>query len=427
MTNTSGEGWVRRGGPHVLLPLVAMLVSGCFHVGPSAKQAMTSAAPGGNPPVAHATGPKAEGPFDLENPAVQNRVAAFQTHLRGFFGGALSRGAKYLPSMTDILVREGLPAELAYLPLIESGFRPQAVSPAGAAGPWQFIPATGRRYGLRIDALVDERRDPIKSTHAASLYLKDLHEMFGDWELSLAAYNSGEYRVARILADKKDVDDFWDMRERGYLPSETSAYVPSFLAAVQIARAPEDYGFETPTHTPEHVETVDIERQVSLRAAADFCGVSATELAELNPALRSGVTPSGYSLRVPAGKAEPLRVGLATYVEPVHARRNVVRSTRGDRSIARASRGVVAVAQGKKSAERVARTAPQPRYRRADNATVQAARSVAAPTREAKATTESRSSVSAKKTTINRVVESTSKPAPAKSKKAPASRRPRRG
>jgi len=393
MTNTWGEGWVRRGGPHILLPLVAMLVSGCFHVGPSAKQAMTSAAPGGNPPVAHATGPKAEGPFDLENPAVQSRVTAFQTHLRGFFGGALSRGAKYLPSMTDILVREGLPAELAYLPLIESGYRPQAVSPAGAAGPWQFIPATGRRYGLRIDALVDERRDPIKSPHAASLYLKDLHEMFGDWELSLAAYNSGEYRVARILADNKDVDDFWDMRDRGYLPSETSAYVPKFLAAVQIARAPEDYGFETPTHTPEHVETVDIERQVSLRAAADLCGVSATELAELNPALRSGVTPSGYSLRVPAGKAEPLRVGLATYVEPVHARRNVVRSTRGDRggrSIASASRGVVAVAQGKRSAERVARTAPQPRYRRTENATVQAARSAAAPTQEAKATTEKR-------------------------------------
>lgn len=432
MTNTWREGWVRRGGPHLLLPLVAMLVSGCFHVGPSAKQAMTSAAPGGGKPPAAHVGPQAQAdePFDLEKPAIQNRVTAFQTHLRGFFGGALSRGAKYLPSMTDILVREGLPAELAYLPLIESGFRPQAVSPAGAAGPWQFIPATGRRYGLRIDALVDERRDPIKSTHAASLYLKDLHEMFGDWELSLAAYNSGEYRVARILADKKDVDDFWDMRERGYLPSETSAYVPSFLAAVQIARAPEDYGFETPTHTPEHVETVDIERQVSLRTAADFCGVSATELAELNPALRSGVTPSGYSLRVPAGKAEPLRVGLATYVEPVHARRNVARSTRGDRrgrSIASASRGVIAVAQGKKSAERVARTVPQPRYRRADNVTVQAARSAAAPTREAKATTESRSSVSAKKTTIKRVVESNSKPAPAKSKKAPASRRPRRG
>src|SRR5262245_29554571 len=142
------------------------------------------------------------------------------------------------------------------------------------------------------------------------------------------AYNTVEYRVSRILADN-DVDDYWDMRERGYLPSETSAYVPKFLAAVQIARAPEFYGFETPSHTPEHYEMVDVDRTVSLRAAADMCGVSADELAELNPALSKGVTPSGYSLRVPAGKAEPLRVGLATYVEPVHPRRNVVRSARG--------------------------------------------------------------------------------------------------
>src|SRR5262249_24326227 len=158
----------------------------------------------------------------------------------------------------------GLPAELAYLPLIESGYRPQAVSPAGAVGPWQFIPETGRRYGLRIDSLVDERRDPIKSTQAASQYLKDLHEMFGDWELSLAAYNTGEYRVARILQDK-NVEDYWDMRDRGYLPSETSNYVPKFLAAVQIARAPQEYGFDTPTHhVPEHYEMVDVDRQVSL-------------------------------------------------------------------------------------------------------------------------------------------------------------------
>jgi peptidoglycan lytic transglycosylase D len=366
-----------------------MLVSGCFHVGPSAKQAMTSAAPAGDAILAAHAQPshhKADSatPFDVQKPAVESRVEAFQTHLRGFFDGALSRGAKYVPSMRDILVGEGLPAELAYLPLIESGYRPQAVSRAGAVGPWQFIPETGRRYGLRIDSLVDERRDPIKSTQAASQYLKDLHEMFGDWELSLAAYNTGEYRVARILADK-DVDDYWDMRERGYLPNETSAYVPKFLAAVKIARAPEHYGFETPTHTPEHTEMVDIDRQVSLRAAADMCGVSASELAELNPALRSGVTPSGYSLRVPAGKAEPLRIGLATYVEPVHARRNVVRTARGGsagRSIARGGRSTV-VAQGARSAERVARTTPQ-RYRGCDKGAVQSARSGDAPIREAK-------------------------------------------
>ncbi|MCC6847171.1 MAG: lytic transglycosylase domain-containing protein [Deltaproteobacteria bacterium] len=345
---------------------------------------MTSAAPGAEAAAkANAQHQAASTLGDVENPAVQSRVAAFQTHLRGFFDGALTRGAKYLPSMRDILVREGLPADLAYLPLIESGYRPKAVSPAGAAGPWQFIPETGRRYGLRIDSLVDERRDPIRSTQAASAYLKDLHEMFGDWELSLAAYNTGEYRVARILANK-DVEDYWDMRERGYLPSETSAYVPKFLAAVQIAKAPEDYGFETPTHTPEPYEMVDVDRTVSLRAAADMCGLSANELAELNPALRSGITPSGYSLRVPVGKAEPLRIGLATYVEPVHPRREVVRSARGGRngrSIAKGGRST-AVAQGKRSATRVARTAPQ-RYQRGRR-DVQTARRSSAQVREAK-------------------------------------------
>jgi hypothetical protein len=216
---------------------------------------------------------------------------------------------------------------------------------------------------LRIVSLVDERRDPIKSTEAASAYLKDLHEMFGDWQLSLAAYNSGEYRVARILADKKDVDDYWDMRDRGYLPSETSAYVPKFLAAVQIARAPQDYGFDAPMHhVAESYEMVDVDRQVSLRAAADLCGVSPDELAELNPALRRGVTPSGYSLRVPAGKAEPLRIGLATYVEPVHARKSVARARggSGERSIARGGRAT-AVAQGRRTSERLASTPQRPR------------------------------------------------------------------
>lgn len=265
--------------------------------------------------------------FNLDKPAVRTTVATFQTRLRGFFDGALVRGAKYLPTMTDMLIREGLPAELAYLPLIESGYQPDAVSHAGAAGPWQFIPETGKRYGLRIDSMVDERRDPIKSTQAAAQYLKELHEMFGDWELSLAAYNSGENRVARIIADT-GADDFWDMRERGYLPSETSQYVPRFLAAVRIAKAPHEYGFVAPAGVPFHFETVHVDRQVSLHAAAGMCGVSTAELTDLNPALRRGISPSGYALRVPTGAAEPLRAALANYVEPARPARRVARATR---------------------------------------------------------------------------------------------------
>lgn len=323
----------------------AMLISGCFNAGPSVKQAMTSGAPipavangvSAVPASAHAK----NAPFDLDKPGVNSNVATFQTELRDFFHGALMRSAKYVPTMTDMLIHQGLPAELAYLPLIESGYRPQAVSPAGAVGPWQFIPETGKRYGLRIDSMVDERRDPIKSTEAAAQYLKDLHEMFGDWELSLAAYNSGEYRVARIIADT-GAPDFWSMRARGYLPSETSQYVPRFLAAVRIAKAPEDYGFATPAGTaPFHFETVNVDRQLSLATAAGLCGVSTSELAELNPALRRGITPSGYALRVPTGAAEPLRTALANYVEPVRMARRVARAGRGT------SRGAVYAKAGR--------------------------------------------------------------------------------
>lgn len=362
------------GAARVALALVAMLVSGCFHAGPSVKQAMTSAAPASA--VVAPTAPGGEGTahaeafrdhFDLDKPAVERRVADFQTNLRDFFDGALLRGAKYVPTMTDILVRGGVPAELAYLPLIESGYRPHAVSPAGAVGPWQFIRETGRRYGLRIDTLVDERRDPIKSTQAAAEYLRDLHAMFGDWELSLAAYNSGEYRVARILASK-DADDFWDMRERGYLPDETSDYVPRFLAAVRIARAPADYGFAAPAHEPYHYETVHVDRQVSLRTAAGMCGVPAAKLAELNPALRRGISPSGYALRVPAGAAAPLRTALANYVEPARPKRTVARGGRGSRNSRMAKAGgrsrEVAKARGRgRAVARAPKRAPPPAAR----------------------------------------------------------------
>ncbi|MBI3770633.1 MAG: transglycosylase SLT domain-containing protein [Deltaproteobacteria bacterium] len=313
----------------------AVLISGCFNAGPSVKQAMTSGAPGLVPAVASvapvAAAHQKGASFDLDKPGVRSNVATFQTELRDFFDGALLRSAKYVPTMTDMLIHEGLPAELAYLPLIESGYRPHAVSPAGAVGPWQFIPETGKRYGLRIDSMVDERRDPIKSTEAAVQYLKDLHEMFGDWELSLAAYNSGEYRVARIIANT-GAPDFWAMRERGYLPSETSQYVPRFLAAVRIAKAPQEYGFVAPAGLPPfHFETVNVDRQLSLATAGGLCGVSASELAELNPALRRGITPSGYALRVPTGAAEPLRTALASYVEPARPVQRVARAGRSER------------------------------------------------------------------------------------------------
>ncbi|MFI5367170.1 MAG: lytic transglycosylase domain-containing protein [Candidatus Binatia bacterium] len=249
--------------------------------------------------------------FEFSHPRVDDFVAQFQTNLRGFFSGALSRSGRYVPRMTSILEKEGLPPQLAYLPLIESGFRTHAVSRAGAVGPWQLIPGTGRRYGLRIDRYVDERCDPVKSTQAAARYLKDLHEMFGDWHLSLAAYNTGERNISRIL-EKGNAGDFWAMSDQGYLYQETEDFVPEFLAAVHIAETPEAYGFDAPEHESVHYDLVMVKRPMPLATVAKLSGASPNEVTELNPALHRGVIPpQGYAVRLPKGTKETFQVAIA--------------------------------------------------------------------------------------------------------------------
>ena len=249
--------------------------------------------------------------FDFSHPRVDDYVTRFQTDLRGFFASALSRSGRYVPRMSSILEKEGVPQELAYLPLIESGFRTEAVSRAGAVGPWQFIRTTGQRYGLRIDQYVDERRDPVKSTHAAARYLKDLYDMFGNWHLSLAAYNTGERNISRILG-KGYADDFWQMSDRGYLYHETENYVPQFLAALQIAEEPQAYGFEPPDEQPLHYDLVTITRSLSLAAVAQLSGTSTDMIKELNPALHRGVVPpQGYAVRLPKGTKGTFEVAFA--------------------------------------------------------------------------------------------------------------------
>ncbi len=265
--------------------------------------------------------------FDFSHPRVDNFVTQFQTNLRAFYSRALSRSGRYVPRMSSILQKKGLPQELAYLPLIESGYQPHAVSRAGAVGPWQLIPGTGRRYGLRIDRYVDERRDPVKSTEAAAEYLKDLHDMFGDWHLSLAAYNTGEQNIVRIL-ERRRIESFWDMSARGLLYQETSDFVPEFLAALQIAETPEAYGFDAPSEHPAQYDIVKVDRALSLSTVARLTGASTSTIQELNPALHRGlVPPTGYSVRLPKGTKEgfevalaslPMNVGIAT---PGHIRR----------------------------------------------------------------------------------------------------------
>ena len=253
----------------------------------------------------------------------------YQTRWRGFFQRAMDRSGRYLPQMTAIMQREGLPAELAYLPFVESGFRTEAVSSAGAVGQWQFIPATGRRYGLRIDKYVDERRDPVKSTHAAARYLRDLYEMFGSWHLSLAAYNTGEGNVARAI-ERNGGGNYWEMMENGELHPETCDFVPLFLAALHIARHPEEHGFYQPAEPPLRYDLVKVDRPVSLRTLARMVGASAEEVADLNPALVRGMTPpdpEGYRVRVPEGTKQVFEFAYARMIQEARQVQAVAQAT----------------------------------------------------------------------------------------------------
>ena len=235
-------------------------------------------------------------------------VEAFQGRLRNFLTDGLTRGAEYLPMIHEVFREEGLPLDLAYVPLIESAFKPTALSRASARGVWQFMRATGRENGLQHDWYIDERADPEKATRAAAKYLKTLHRLFdGDWHLALASYNGGPGRVQRAVK-RSGIDDFWQLSgsKKKLLPRETRDYVPMILAAMIIARNPAQYGFEIPAAEPLAAERVTLSGPVDLRRIAEWAGVPADEIRALNPELRRWTTPvrdSAYEVRVPAGTA----------------------------------------------------------------------------------------------------------------------------
>lgn len=213
----------------------------------------------------------------------------------------LDRYSFYATTIKPILASYGLPEELIYLAMIESGLNPKAYSYAHAVGPWQFISATGRRYGLKRDWWVDERRDMVKSTHAAAQYLKDLYEEFDDWYLAMASYNTGEARVRRTIR-REGHRDYWRMIT---LPRQTRNYVATVLAAAIIGRDPESYGFHVDELTDWEYEVIDIDRSLDLDKIAHALRVNYKDLKTFNPELRQGVTPPSktpYLLKVPLGK-----------------------------------------------------------------------------------------------------------------------------
>lgn len=227
---------------------------------------------------------------------------------KNFFRESLKRSGYFRTKILDMLKQAGLPSELSWLPLIESGFNARALSSARALGLWQFIPSTGYKFGLKRDLFVDERLDPVKSTEAAIAYLKELHQMFGDWSTVLAAYNCGEGRVLRVIRDQSVnyLDNFWDLYQR--LPLETARYVPRFIATLQILSNPSKYGLDNVDfETPLEYESVEITKQVHIKDIAKEICVDETQLRRLNPELRIGMLPPyKYLLNIPKGKGAEL-------------------------------------------------------------------------------------------------------------------------
>ena len=250
----------------------------------------------------------------IRTPKIERHVQFFSYHIRDRFEQWLSRLERYRPTVQNIFSEFKLPMDLVFLSLVESGFNTNAVSRAKAVGPWQFMTQTARNYGLRVDSWVDERRDPVKSSIAAAQYLRDLYQMFGSWPLAMAAYNAGEGKVGRSLARVED-GDFWVLTDKKLLKAETREYVPRFVAAVQIAKDPQRFGFNIAPQMPVEYEEVAITRPVHLKAAAKAAGVSFEEMKGLNPELRRDMTPpdSLYILKVPVGTKTAMVANLANY------------------------------------------------------------------------------------------------------------------
>ena len=248
------------------------------------------------------------------NKQVEFYLDLFQNRQKKYFRRWLARSTKYLPTIRHELKSAGLPQDLAYLAMIESGYNPSAYSHAHAAGLWQFIRGTGRNYGLRIDSWVDERRNPEKATRAAVAYLGALYERFGDWQLAVAAYNAGEGKIERAIKKYKS-RDFWELARHNYLRLETKRYVPKLIAAIIIAHNPEQYGFTDIAYEhPVQYDLIKVPPRTDLRAIAVSGSTTVKEIRKLNNELRKNQTPpstASYELKIPAGSHDLVAANLS--------------------------------------------------------------------------------------------------------------------
>ena len=247
--------------------------------------------------------PYGEIPMD-SHPDVDKWINYFTGKGSEYMQAYLERSSRYIPLMKSVLQENNLPLDLVYVALIESGFSPKALSRANAVGYWQFIYGTGKRYGLRIDGYVDERKDPVLSTRAAANYFKALYSVFESWHLALAAYNSGEYRVNRAVFRHYN-RNFWLLSSKKALPRETRNYIPKFIAAIHIAKNPTKYGFSNLHYqAPFNYELLKVKKPISLLKLAKQMGVTVEEIKVLNPMYKGEYVPvyeKETLLRVPVG------------------------------------------------------------------------------------------------------------------------------
>ncbi len=245
--------------------------------------------------------------FDIPvtyNQEVQNWIKYYQTTGRKWLKRRLERSSKYLPAMKQALASKGLPQDLAYISMIESGFSAHAVSTANAVGYWQFIAPTAERYNLKINWWIDERRDFIKSTYAAAGYLGDLYKMFGSWYLTASAYNMGEGRMRRLIRKYK-TNNFWTLSSKRRFPDETKNYIPKLLAALLISKAPRLYGFkDIVPMKPYRYDYIFVPGGTDLYSLSQHIGVARSWLKTLNPDLKMGFIPGfvkSHRIRIPKG------------------------------------------------------------------------------------------------------------------------------
>ena len=246
----------------------------------------------------------AKTPFNIAyNPSLESVIKSYLKRRRESLSKLMSLSDYYFPLFEENLDKEDIPLEVKYLAIVESALKPRARSRVGATGLWQFMFGTGKEYGLNVSSYVDERRDPIKSTEAASKYLAKLYEIFGDWDLALAAYNSGPGNVSKAIRRSGGYTNYWNIR--GYLPRETAGYLPAFLATMYIFEYAEEHGFKKarPTHHYVETDTIHVKKMISLDQVSEILELPVEQLQFLNPSYKLDIIPyikgENYTLRLP--------------------------------------------------------------------------------------------------------------------------------